>query len=613
MKKIFLVLFGLFFALFISAQSNLKVEPPFWWEGMEYNKLELIVYGKDIAQYNPEINEKGVQILDVQTYNNSNYLFLEIKISEEVKDGFEIKYKNEKGKDRSYYFELKERVKGSKHRIGVNSSDVMCLIMPDRFANGNPENDTKPGMLEKAARDVSLGRHGGDLQGITDHLDYFNKLGYTALWLNPVLENDMYIQTYHGYAITDFYNVDARLGTNEDYLGLIAKAHSKGIKVVKDMVFNHAGTRNYLVKDPPMDNWVHSWEDFNRSNYRGEVISDPYVSKADYIKQNSGWFDTTMADLDQTNPHVIRYLIQNSIWWIEYGGIDGIRMDTYPYPDKDAMAEWGKTLSNLYPNFTLIGEAWLQFPAHTAYWQKDAKHAGNYNSHIGSVFDFPLYFAFNSAINEPTNWTDGWARLYYTLTQDMLYSDPHNLCIFLDNHDVERYAEIIDGNLDKYKLALTFYATIRGIPQFYYGTEIMMGSKPYLDHGSWRRDFPGGWLGDTISAFTGEGLSQKEKEAQEFTSKILNWRKTKEVIHTGQLKHFIPQDEIYVYFRFNSEETIMVVLNKNKEKYTLTWNRYSEMTNKYLEAFDVLTGETFQVGQDIELNPMQPLILELKN
>ncbi len=590
----------------------LQVEPPFWWEDLKYNNLELIVYGEDIAQYNPRIKEKGIQVLDVQTFDNRNYLFVDIKISGEVQDGFEINFKSDKGKELNYYFELKERKKGSRERVGVNSSDVMCLIMPDRFANGNPENDSQPYLLEKVARDSSSGRHGGDLQGITDHLDYFDKLGYTALWLNPILENNMYIQTYHGYAITDFYAVDARMGTNKDYLKLIETAHSKGIKVVMDMVFNHAGTRNYLVKDSPMDNWVHSWDEYHRSNYRGEVISDPYVSDADYVKQNNGWFDTTMADLDQTNPHVIRYLIQNSIWWIEYSGIDGIRMDTYPYPDKDAMAKWGKTIGELYPNFTVIGEAWLQSPAHTSYWQKDAKHSGGYNSYIGSVFDFPLYFAFNKAINEQTNWTDGWSRLYYILTQDMLYSNPQNLVVFLDNHDVERYAEIIDGSLDKYKLALTFYATTRGIPQFYYGTEIMMGSKSFLDHGSWRRDFPGGWPGDSINAFTGKGLNTKELEAQEFTSKILNWRKSKEVIHSGQLKHFIPENEIYVYFRFNDDETIMVVLNKNEEEYTFSWDRFKEMTYTFTRANDVLSGQEYTAGQDIKLNPMQPLILEFK-
>lgn len=612
-RKFFNLLFFMLLHQIMYAQSNLKVEPPFWWTGMNLNEIQLVIYGENIGDLEPQISNTEAKLLETTRPENQHYLFLDISIGKEAKEGFEIKFLDKTNKKQySYYFELKKRDKNSKNRVGVNSSDVIYLLMPDRFANGVSQNDSFEGMLEKACRDSSLGRHGGDIRGIIEHLDYISDMGYTSIWTNPVLENDMYSQTYHGYAITDFYKIDRRLGTNEDYIEFIEKSHKSGLKVVKDMIFNHAGTRNYLVKDPPMNDWVHNWTEYTSSNYRGEVISDPYASEFDYKKMNNGWFDTTMADLNQSNPFVIKYLIQNSIWWIEYSGIDAIRMDTYPYPEKDAMATWAKTVMEEYPNFTIIGEAWLQTPVHTSFWQKDACHSGEYNSNINSVFDFPLYFSVNQALTEEEGWTEGWARMYTTLSQDLLYTDPNYLVVFPDNHDVERFSEVINGDIGKYKLAMAFYLTIRGIPQMYYGTEIMMGSKPYLDHGSLRREFPGGWSDSKKNAFTGEGLSEKEKEAQEFMKKLLTWRKTSEVIHNGKLKHFIPEKGMYVFARHTEEEQVVVILNKNTTPEKFDWNRYAELFQNNENGKNVLTEDIISTKETLVLDPMSPLILEFK-
>jgi neopullulanase len=609
------IFFFLFFPLATCAmsQSDLRIEPPFWWEGMKLHDIQLVVYGENIAGLQPVIQSKEVVITNITRPGNVNYMFIDIAIDIQAKSGFEIQFLSKTKKIKNtYYYDLKKRGEGSPNRVGVNSSDAIYLLMPDRFSNGVPENDSFSDMPEKVNRDSLSGRHGGDIRGIINHLDYIRDMGFTAIWTNPVLENNMFSQSYHGYAITDFYRVDRRLGSNEDYLELVSKSHKMGIKVVKDMIFNHAGTRNYLIQEPPMKDWVHVWPEYTSSNYRGEVISDPYASTYDYIRMNNGWFDTTMADLNQSNPFVLHYLVQNSIWWIEYAGIDAVRMDTYPYPDKDAMAKWAETVMEEYPGFTIIGEAWLKEPALTSYWQKDACHTGGYNSYINSVFDFPLYFAVNKSFTETESWEKGWSRIYTILCQDRLYPNPNDLVIFPDNHDLERFSEVIGGNIDKYKLAMAFYATTRGIPQFYYGTEIMMGSKPYFGHGSLRKEFPGGWTDTSKNAFTGKGLSSKEAEAQTFMKDLLNWRKDKEVIHTGNLKHFIPENGLYVYCRYNNSESVVVILNKNTASTQFIWDKYKELIIGHEKAIDILSGKEYSLQQPISLAPVTPLILELK-
>ncbi|MBA7560868.1 Cyclomaltodextrinase [subsurface metagenome] len=483
--------------------------------------------------------------------------------------------------------------------------------MPDRFSNGDRSNDTVEGMLEQTNRQNPDGRHGGDIAGIAKHIDYIADMGFTALWANPLLENNMPEKSYHGYAITDYYTIDPRFGTNSDYRNLVGLAHEKGLKVIMDMVFNHCGTNHWLVRDLPMDDWVNQWDTFTRSNYRIEVKTDPYASDYDLKLMGKGWFDVTMADLNQKNPYVWKYLVQNSIWWIEFAGIDGIRMDAYPYTDREAMSEWAMTIRKLYPSFTILGEIWLQKSSHTAYWQDNERNMDDYRSNIPAVTDFRTHYAVIEALSEKEGWTQGLRRLYYVLSQDFLYNNPENLLVFPDNHDLNRYYTSLNEDFDKYKLGLAFLLTTRGIPQIYYGTEILMTGEEHKGHGYIRQDFPGGWEGDTIDAFNGTGLNEDQEEAQRFVQKLLTWRQKTPAIHNGKLIHFIPEDDVYVYFRTTNSQSVMVILNKNEEDILVDMRRYREGLNGFSSAIDVISSEKITNLDQIFVQGMSPLILEL--
>ena len=591
------------------AQDIKRVEPPNWWIGMKDQNLQLLVYGDKIAEANVSLKYKDVKIIKVNKTENPNYLFLDLKIGQKAKAGkLNLNFKKE-GNNFSYEYELKTRKKDPKAHQGFNSSDVIYLLMPDRFSNGNPKNDNIEGMLEKADRLNPNGRHGGDLEGIRKHLDYFTDLGITTLWLNPVLENNMPAYSYHGYAITDFYKTDPRFGSNEEYKQLVTESHEKGLKVIMDMVFNHCGTGYWWMNDLPSKDWVHQFTEFTRSNYRAPVVSDPYSSEKDYILMEKGWFDVHMADLNQDNPFLANYLIQNSIWWVEFSGIDGIRMDTYPYPQKDMMAEWVKRVLNEYPDFNIVGEAWLQKEAITAYWQKDVNNRDGYNSYLPSVTDFPLHFALIKALNNKDSWTGGLMELYYVLAQDFLYSDPNMNLIFPDNHDLNRFYTNLNHNLNKFKVGLAFIMTTRGIPQIYYGTEILMDGNEHDGHGFIRQDFPGGWEGDRMNGFTQTDLSNDRIEAYNYTKKLLNWRKTSSVIHS-KLKHFIPENGSYVYFRYNEKETVMVIINKNSAR-NLSLDRYAENLRGFTKAKDVITEEVITELKNIWMEGFSVRILKL--
>ena len=448
------------------------IEPPFWWTGMKNNHLQILFHNakEDLSVYDVSIQQFGIELKKKVNVENPHYIFLNLVASKDLKPGFvNIQFKS-KNKSFVYKYEFKPKPTSEKTAQGFNSSDVVYLIMPDRFANGDVKNDTIRGMFEGTHRDKPYGRHGGDLKGISDHVDYFQKLGVTALWLNPVLENNQKQASYHGYAITDLYKVDRRFGTNEEYVTLVNKLHSLGIKMIQDMVMNHIGDEHWLVKDPPQKDWIHQFPTYTTSNYRGGVISDPYHSKADSIKMLNGWFDRAMPDVNQSNPLFAQYLIQNSLWWIGYAGIDGIRMDTYPYPDKNFMAQWTKALTEEYPNFGLVGEVWLNSPSAVSYWQKGAKNKDGYQSGLQSVTDFPFCFSIPKALNEDAGWETGLARIYDMLSQDFIYADANNNLTFLDNHDMTRFFLSVGRDVNKLKMALTLLLTTRGIPQIYYGT-----------------------------------------------------------------------------------------------------------------------------------------------
>jgi len=591
-----------------------KVEPPFWWIGMENSRLQLLVYGENISLCTPEINYTGVTIVGVNKVENPNYLFIDIEILDDASPGtFDIAFKVGDRLIPPFKYELKERNGASANRFGFDRTDAIYLLMPDRFSNGDPSNDDVTDMLEKADRSNPDGRHGGDINGIVNHLDYIKSLGFTALWINPLVENNNPEYSYHGYAITDFYNIDPRYGSNPDYLNLVNECHNKDMKVIMDMVFNHCSIHHWLIQDLPGEDWIHQFPEFTRSNFRASTIMDPYASEYDKTKMLTGWFDMHMADLDQRNELLSTYLIQNTIWWIEYSGIDGIRVDTQPYSYKEFISEWSNVIFNEYPNFSIVGETWLQKEAITSYFQGDASNKDEYNSNIPYTTDFPMYYAISNAFNENDSWTDGLARFYYVLAQDFVYTHPENNLIFCDNHDLNRYFSSLNEDMDKWKMGITFLLTARGIPMVYYGTEILMTGEEHAGHGYIRQDFPGGWDGDHLDAFTTAGRSTRQNEAINYIQNLLNWRQKKDVIHMGAFKHFVPENNTYVYFRYNKDECIMVAFNNSpNEMKAIKTDRFAECMNGYNYAINVLTGESLNYLDALTLPPKSAIVLELK-
>lgn len=597
---------------FAGKTELIKIEPPFWWTEMQVQELQLLVYGKNISETSVEINYQGLELIELIKTDNPNYLFLNLVISEKTKAGkFKINFTKNEEIIHSYEYELKERKSGSKDRLGFNSSDVIYLIMPDRFANGNPQNDNMPGMLEKANRDDLNGRHGGDIKGIDDHIEYYKNLGITALWLNPVFENNMPTYSYHGYSITDFYKVDSRFGTNKDYKNLIDDCHKNGIKMIMDMVFNHCGSGHWWMNDLPQKDWIHNFPEFTRSNYHAATITDPYASEYDKTKLLNGWFDVTMPDLNQKNSLLANYLIQNSIWWIENVGLDGIRMDTYPFSDNKFLADWMNRINKEYPNFNVVGECWLGSASGVAYWQKDVVNKNAYKSPLKSVFDFPLMYAINQAFTEDNTWDKGIVKLYEALAQDFNYGNTNNIVVFADNHDTDRFFSIIEEDYQDFKNAMTFLLTTRGIPLIYYGTEILMTGQKNLGDGDLRKDFPGGWKGDKNNAFTDEGRINKQNDAFVFMQNLLNYRKNNEVLQTGKLLHFIPEEGVYVYFRYNDEKTVMVIINNNEKLIKLNTERFSEILKNYKNGLNIINGQKIDDLGNVSISPKSSMIIEL--
>lgn len=588
-----------------------RIEPAFWWAGMKNPELQVLVYGKHISMASVSLTYDGVEITRIEKTENPNYQFLYLTLSPTVKPGvFPITFTSGK-KKRIVQYELKAREKSSAEFTGFDASDVIYLITPDRFANGDESNDSHPAMVEKLNRSEPFGRHGGDLKGIENNLGYIKDLGVTALWLNPILENNQPHSSYHGYAITDFYKVDPRFGTNESYKALTQKAHGLGIKMIQDMVFNHSGSQHWFVKDLPAQDWIHQFPEYTNSNYRLSTSIDPYASKADVDKMQQGWFDKHMPDLNQHNKLLATYLIQNSIWWVEYAQLDGIRMDTHPYPYKDFMADWCKAVMTEYPNFNIVGEVWEERVLLTSYFQRNAANSDAYEGHLPSVTDFPLKSALNTAFNEKDGWEEGLTRIYYALIQDFAYTEPNNNVTFLDNHDLTRFATSVNGDIAKQKMGFAALLTLRGIPQLYYGGEIgMFGDGG--NHGTLRADMPGGWKGDARSVFTATGRTKEENELFNYVRTLLHWRKDKSVIHDGNLMHFIPEDGMYVYFRYTDTESVMVVLNNNTTEKALSTKRFAERLTGFTSAENIVTRESVTNLQQLTVPGKSALILALK-
>jgi len=613
MKKIFFIL--LLISTTLQAQIK-RVEPPFWWTGMKNTNLELMVYGKNINNYNVKIKNSAIVLTKIIRTENPNYLFIDLDLSKAKVGTFKVLFTHPKLKNLKYTYALKERKSNSAQRKSYDNSDVIYLLMPDRFANGNSNNDSSSATTEMANRKNNGGRHGGDIQGIINHLAYIKELGATTIWSTPLLEDNLPTYSYHGYAITDTYKIDPRYGTNEDYKNLATTAHKKGLKIVMDYVTNHWGSLHWMIKDLPTKDWVHQFPKFQRSNYRMTTQFDNYASKIDAHLCMDGWFDTTMPDLNQSNPLVLKYLTQNAIWWIEYAGLDGFRVDTYSYNDKKGISAWTKAITDEYPNFNIAGEVWMHHQSQIAYWQKDSKLGAiqNYNSHLPAVMDFTLHDAITQVFNEDkASWNKGMIKVYDNFTNDYLYPNPYNMLVFAENHDTNRINQIYGSNFNKYQLVMTLIATVRGIPQIYYGSEIgMLGDKSTKGDGDIRRDFPGGWAGDSNNAFTKEGRTANQQKWFAFTKKLFNWRKSNTALQTGKFEHYIPQNNVYVYFRFDKSNTVMVVLNNNPKAQTLNLKRFAENLKGFTKGTDVLSGESFNFTKSaISVSGKTPLIIEL--
>lgn len=604
-----------------SAQIQ-KVEPAFWWKNMKNPELQILVYGKNISQYEVELSD-NIKVKDLTKTENPNYIFITVNTSEINNSSFKINFKIDKKIIDSYLYELKNRNPGSADRNSFSSKDVLYLIMPDRFANGDISNDSQPNLIEKANRNLPSGRHGGDLRGIINHLDYLQNLGVTALWLTPANEDNEKRTSYHGYAQTDLYKIDGRYGSNEEYLELSRDLQKRGMMLIQDYVTNHWGISHWMIQDLPTKDWIHQFSDgegkygFKRSNYRTTSQFDTNVSEVDKREALNGWFDTTMPDLNQSNPLVLKYLTQNAIWWIEYAELGGLRVDTYPYNDKIAMAKWAKAITDEYPNFNIVGEAWMYNPAHISFWQKDSKIAAieNYNSYLPSIMDFTLFSDLPNALKEEESWDKGMIKIYNSFGNDFLYPNINNILVFFENHDTERFNEIFKGDVRYYKMALTLISTVRGIPQIYYGSEIgMQGNKPKGGDADIRRDFPGGWKSDKQSAFNPITQTSEQKEYYDFSEKLLNWRKGKEVIHSGKTKHYMPKEKVYVYFRYNDKEKVMVIINNNEKEQILDLSRFAESLNGVSQGKDIISEKEFSISPQnkITIFGKSSLILELE-
>lgn len=587
-----------------------RVEPQNWWAGMHNPQLQLLVHAKGIGDTKAVVDYQGVKVAGVVTTDNANYLFVNLEIAPEAKPGkMDIRFMRDGREVTKYEYELKERAKGSAERESFTSDDAIYLLMPDRFANGNPSNDDMPGMIEKADRNADYGRHGGDLQGVSEHLDYIADLGMTALWMTPVMENNMKHSSYHGYAITDYYNVDARLGSLDEYKALCDACHAKGIKVIMDMVFNHCGTNHWWMNDLPANDWIFQWDgNYHGSSYRLSTVADMHVSQYDLKQATEGWFDHTMADMNLGNELVKNYFIQNSIWWIETVGLDGIRQDTYPYSDKNAMSEWNVRVREEYPNFNIVGEAWISQAEKLAYWQKDARNGDGFNSELPTIMDFPLMSAIHAAFNEQPGWDEGITRLYNSLANDYLYANPNNIMVFGENHDAGRLLTCLNGNIESLKMATAFLATVRGIAQWYVGTEVLMEGNG-ARHCEIRRDFDGGWEGDSANNFNNR--QGEAADMHDYVARLFNYRKTSDALRHGDLLHFLPANEAYVYFRSTANDCVMVVINNNAEKQTLDSQRYAERLSLYTKGKDIISDKAIDLN-NISIDGKSAMVIELR-
>lgn len=594
------------------AKHTPLVQPAFWWSGMADPSLQLLLHGEDIGASEVSLAAEGVRVDSIVRPANGRYLLLYLNLSQAKPQRFQIELRRN-GKVTRLPYELRQR-DGTVRAQGFDAGDVVYLLMPDRFANGDPHNDVVKGLREQTSGPAPDARHGGDLAGMTRALPYLDSLGVTAVWPTPLLINDMPATSYHGYAITDYYTIDPRYGSNEDYRTFVSAAHGRGLKVIQDMVFNHCGSENFLYTDRPDSTWFNYGSRYVQTSYKISAVADPHADREELRNAQDGWFVETMPDFNQRNPHVLKYLIQNSIWWIEYAGIDGIRQDTYPYIDRAASAAWCRAVRREYPRFNIVGETWLGSNVGVSFWQENSPVAGgSVNSGLPTVMDFPLMNLLNSALDEESNdWDKGLARIYDYLSQDAVYADPTHLLLFLSNHDTDRFARTPGqaAQRNRYRQALTLLLTLRGIPQLYYGDELAMAANKSKGDGALRQNFPGGFAGDSLNAFTGQNLTPLMQETLALTRRLLRWRRGNEVIAKGTLRQYSVKDGTYVYARQLGAKTVTVMLNGTDRPACVSLDRYAGVLPAP-QATDVLSGRTVRLDHGtLQLGVREALILE---
>lgn len=605
-----------------------RVEPLSWWVGMKA-PLQLLVQGEGISEYDVAIEGgNGVKVNKIHKADSPNYLFIDVNILKDAKPGTYYLVFSKDGKPAfKYPYEIAARESGSVQRKSYSAADMIYLIMPDRFANGDPSNDSTSDTAEKFDRSKYFGRHGGDIKGIIDHLDYIEDLGATAIWCTPLLEDNEPDGSYHGYACSDYYHIDSRFGSNELYREMVAKAHEKGLKVVMDIVTNHCGTAHWWMKDLPFADWIHQFPEYTGTNVCFSTNMDPNASKYDLNLQESGWFVPSMPDMNLDNPFTLKYFQQWAIWWIEYSGLDGFRVDTYPYNEKEPMSRWCKAVRTEYPNFNIVGECWTSSIPQLAYWQADNENKDGFNSNLPSIMDFPLYDAICAGVpTDSLQWGAGMTKVYDCLSHDFVYHDLSKMMIFPGNHDTDRIGDVVRQNPDRLKLVMTMMATMRGFPQIFAGDEMMFVSRDRSQgHGGLRVDFPGGWAGDKENWFTEEGrkaaltgtdgkpvAAGQVAELHDFTRKLFQWRKGKSVIHDGKTLHFLTRDNTYAYFRYNADEAVFVFINNSRGRKSIPWSHYAEIADGLYDGHDVMTGEAVEVNDATVVGPRQALVVEYK-
>jgi glycosidase len=609
--------------LIISCSGNLQaqkydiahLEPLSWWNEMQSNELQLMIHGNKISELTPKFSHPDITIINVNKVDNSNYLFLDLKLANTLQAGdYEISFYLDDIKVLSQNYKINNRNKDSAAATSFSPKDVIYLLTPDRFANGDVSNDNVKALREQSNRTAKGGRHGGDIQGIINNLGYLNEMGFTQIWPNPMVENNQPHYSYHGYSATDFYQIDERFGSNELYQSLSKKAQLQGLGLIKDVVLNHIGDQHWWLNDLPTNDWLNFQDKaYTGTHHKRESLHDPHATDKDKILFSDGWFVPSMPDLNQRNKYLSTYLIQNTLWWIEYANLSGLRVDTYSYSDKDFLTDWAKRITSEYPNINIVGEEWTTNPAHVAYWQRGKKTHDNYVSYLPSVMDFPLQDGLINGLRNEDTWSTGLIELYQAIANDFQYADPYNLVTFADNHDMSRIYTQLDENIALYKMAMSYLLTTRGIPQVFYGTEILMSNLGTDDHGVIRTDLPGGWLGDNSNAFTGVGLTSKQLAAKRYMKKLLNWRKTSKAIHQGKLTHFAPKEGVYVYFRTFEDETIMIVMNKNKQNIMLNTHDYNSLIKENNVATNVISNKTFSLNKPISIEKQSVKIWTLNS